>query len=181
MPLIASIDGPNRRIYLSADTVGADFQPMDVYKEMRTLRRTNESLRNYDVFLSASGNVSKGGGAFTPRLVTCLQGTRIVPYDTTQELTVIGEIITDDEQSGTACFDRTVLNASTVVDINYQPPQVEIIQVSTGGVQQTTLDQVLAILQSMNIDGDGILEANIKKVNDLLISGSGTTNDPWGP
>jgi hypothetical protein len=146
MAVIASIDGPTRRIYLSASTQNAEVQPMDIYKEMRTLRRTDESLRKFDVFLSASGNEPKGGGKFTARLVKCLLGTRIVPYDSTHELTIIGEIITDEATSGVACFDRTLLTPPNVVDINYLPPQVEVIQVSSGsGLSTEEHDKLMAI------------------------------------
>jgi len=128
MTVIASIDGPNRDIYLHADTVGASVHPIDIYKEMRTIRRTNESLRGYDVFLSAKGNDAKGGGKFTERYVICNLGTRIIPFDTSHELTIIGTIITDDGQEGISCFDRVPLTPTTIVDINYVPPQVEVVR-----------------------------------------------------
>lgn len=134
MPLIDYIDGPNRRIYLSLETVSLDLIPMDVYTEMRALRRTDEELRKYDVFLSGEGKDPKGGGKFTERFVKCLLGTRIVPYDTTHTLKIISGIITDDEQEGIACFDRTALSTATIVDIDYQPPQVELVEVTTSGV-----------------------------------------------
>ncbi|MHA1197757.1 MAG: hypothetical protein ACTSQF_00170 [Candidatus Heimdallarchaeaceae archaeon] len=131
MAIIGYIDGLNRRIYLDVSTINTEIDPMDIYKEMRTLRRTDESLRNFDLFLSASGYESKGGGKFTAKLVKCLLGTRIVPYDyaTYHEITITGEIITDDGQSGIACFDRTPLTPGNTVDINYVPPQVEVIEV----------------------------------------------------
>lgn len=132
MTLIASIDGPNRDIYLHADTVGASFHPIDVYKEMRTLRLNDESLRKYDPFLSARGNVAKGAGKFTERFVICNAGARLIPYDTSHELTITGTIITDDGQAGVACFDRSPLTPTTIVDINYEPPQVEVIQSGSG-------------------------------------------------
>ena len=128
MALIASIDGFNRDIYLSIDTVGVDLNPIDVYKEMRTLRKNDETLRGYDVFLSAHGNDFKGGGKYTERYVKELLGTRIIPYDVTQILTIIGTIITDDGQEGVACFDRSPLTATSRVDINYIPPQVEVVR-----------------------------------------------------
>lgn len=134
MALISSIDGPARRIYLGVDSSTADFQPMDIYKEMRALRRTDENLRKYDVFLEGAGYVAKGGGKFTPRYVVCLSGTRIVPYDVTHTLTVIGEIITDEQTAGIECFDKTLLTPGVLVDIDYQPPQVEIIELGTSGL-----------------------------------------------
>lgn len=142
MAIIASIDGPNRRIYLHADTADAEVHPVDIYKEMRTFRRTDENLRKYDLFLKAEGYVSKGGGKFTPILVTCLDGTRIVPYDSTHTLTITGEIINDDGTSGLDCFDKTLLTPTSVVDINYFPPQVEVIEVVSGSgvTEQDKLD-----------------------------------------
>lgn len=146
MTLIASIDGPTRRVYLHADTVGADIHPIDIYKEMRALRRNSESLRNFDLFMEAAGNVAKGGGKFTERFVTLLLGTRIVPFDTSHEITITGTLITDDGQEGIAAFDRASLSPTTVVDINYVPPQVEVIEVSSGSglsvVQDTWLGQI---------------------------------------
>lgn len=132
MAVINYIDGPNRDIYLHSDTVGASIHPMDIYKEMRTLRKNDEDLRKYDVFLSAYGNVAKGGGKYTERYVRENAGTRIVPYDTSHTLTITGTIITDDGQEGIDCFDRGPLTSTTIVDINYIPPQVEVIQVSSG-------------------------------------------------
>ena len=132
MPVIDHIDGPNRDIYLHADTVGGSVHPIDIYKEMRALRRTDEALRKFDVFLTARGNDSKGGGKFTERYVICNGGTRIIPYDVSHTLTVTGTIITDDGQEGISCFDRSPNAPTTVVDINYVPPQVEIITVNTG-------------------------------------------------
>jgi len=152
MAVIASIDGPNRLIYLSAATVGVDLQPMDVYKEMRALRRTDENLRKYDVFLRAYGNVSKGGGKYTERYVVCIDGTRIVPYDAIQELVVVGVIITDDGQEGISCFDRSpIINH---VDIAYVPPQVEVIVIEVGGSALTPEQtvQLENIYRALNLD-----------------------------
>jgi len=143
MALIDHIDGPNRDIYLSIDTVNTSIHPIDIYKEMRVLRKNNEALRKYDVFLSAFGNVPKGGGKYTERYVVENSGTRIIPYDSDHFLTITGTIITDDGGEGIVCFNREALSASTVVDLNYVPPQVEIITVNTGsGVSSTDVDDI---------------------------------------
>lgn len=132
MTIIASIDGSARRVYLHSDTVGTSLHPIDIYKEMRSLRLADESLRVWDLFMRADGNVDKGGGKFTERYVTLLGGTRIVPFDATQQLTITGTLITDTGQEGSAAFDRTSLTPTTIVDLIYAPPQVEVITVSTG-------------------------------------------------
>jgi len=143
MTIIASIDGPNRNIYLHADTVGTSVHPIDIYKEMRTLRRTNEELRKYNIFLQAKGNEDKGSGKATERFVICLEGTRIIPYDTSHQITIIGTIITDDGQEGIACFDRAPLTPSTIIDIAYVPPQVEVITITGGSGLDVEQDSML--------------------------------------
>ena len=147
MALIDHIDAVNRDIYLSIDTVGATINPIDIYKEMRTLRKSDETLRKFDLYIAAFGNVFKGGGKYTERYAQCLQGTRLIPYDVSHELTINGVIITDDGQEGIACFDRTPLNAATVVDINYVPPQVEVIRTESevAAIKQAAFGKVIYI------------------------------------
>jgi hypothetical protein len=123
--------------------MGEDLYPMDIYTEMRALRRTNEDLRKYDVFLSAFGNVPKTATKNTERYVRENAGTRIVPYNASHNLRVVGTIITDDSQEGIDCFDRSSLDPGVEVDIDYQPPQVEIITVNiSGGSGITDQDKI---------------------------------------
>lgn len=152
MSLIDHIDGDTspRKIYLDASTVGQEIHPIDLYKEMRELRRTNESLRNYDIFMSAFGNVSKGGGKFTERYVR-LNNARIVPFDTDQTITITGTIITDDGKEGVLCFDTSPLSVGTSVNINYVPPQVEVIKIATGSA--LTVDESTQLKEIWNILG----------------------------
>ena len=134
MTVIASIDPTTspRRIYLHHDTVGVAFQPMDAYKEMRALRASDESLRPFDVYMTAQGNEPTGPSTATPRRVR-MENAVFVPANTDHTLTVIGEVITSSGGSGVSAFDRTPLDPSTTVDINYIPPQVEIVYITTGG------------------------------------------------
>tara|TARA_R110000851_G_C13102760_1_gene569227 strand:- start:10524 stop:11909 length:1386 start_codon:yes stop_codon:yes gene_type:complete len=157
MPLISYIDGPNRDIHLSIDSVGVDVHPIEIYREMRTLRATDEELRKYDVFLSSHGNDPKGGGKFTERYVKELSGTRIVPYDVSQILTVIGVVITDDGQEGIACFDRAPLSPTTQIDINYIPPQVEVVRAEAelAAIRQASFGGVVAYNATSGLAGTG--------------------------
>jgi len=138
--MIASIDPINRKIHLDATTVDATIQPIDIYREMRTLRATNESLRPYDVFMTMRGGEKKNpsGSKRTARYLVLLGGTLIVPYNTSHILTVAGTIITDTGLEGVNAFDRSNLSVGVNVDINYVPPQVEVITVNTGGTALTT-------------------------------------------
>jgi len=132
MNIIDHIDGPNRLIYLHSDTVNQAIHPLAIYQAVRALRASNEELRKYDNFMKADGNIEKGGGRFTERYFTLLEGSRIVPYDISHVLTITGTIITDDGQEGVFCFNRTGLTAGVAVDIQYIPPQVEVIKVNVG-------------------------------------------------
>jgi hypothetical protein len=145
--MISHIDGVNRLIYLDASTVNASVHPQDIYTAVRTMRRTDETLREFKSFIRAAGNVSKGGGKFTERYYTLLDGTRIVPYDISHVLSITGTLITDDGQEGVYCFNRVPLTVGVQVDIQYIPPQVEIITVATGSAvtAQDKLDIATAV------------------------------------
>ena len=140
--MISHIDGVNRLIYLDASTVNASIHPVEIYKEIRALRKNDEELRKYSNFMVGAGNIPKGGGKFTERYFTLLEGARIVPYDISHVLSITGTIITDDGKEGVYCFNRMPLTAGVQVDIQYIPPQVEIVTVATGSAvtEQDKLD-----------------------------------------
>jgi len=148
MPLVASTDYPNKRIYLHADSVGVDVQPIDVYKELRAERRTNEAKRQFDVLMTAFGN-DPAGPSNTPRFGNLADGVRIVPYDASHVLSITGALInTAEGLAGTDLFDRAPLSPGIEVDIDYQPPQVEIIYVNTGsGVTEQDKDDIASKTQ----------------------------------
>ncbi len=83
--------------------------------------------------MSAHGFDEKGGGKYTERYVKLLNGTRLIPYDTSHVLTITGTVISDEGTEGVDCFDRTSLSPTSAVDINYIPVQVEVVtlEVST--------------------------------------------------
>lgn len=178
MPVIDHIDPVNRDIYLHSDTVGVELEPMDIYTEMRTLRRTDETVRPFDIFLTAKGKDSKGTGKYTERYVVCNLGTRIIPYDTSQNLRVIGTIITDDGQEGTACFDRSPLSPTSRVDIDYVPPQVEVIEINTGsGITQQDKDDITAGVWAEIMEAGVSYEIAMRRFAAILagkVSGAGT-------
>lgn len=183
MAVIDHIDGPNRRIYLHLDTVGASLHPIEIYRDVRALRRTDESLRKFNLFMSGHGYEAKGGGKFTERYFKLLQGTRIIPYDSSHVLTITGTLITDDGLEGVDCFDRSTLTATTVVDINYVPPQVEVITISGGSglssAQDTLLTAIAAKTAQMVFTKANELDVNVQSMNDATLLGNGTTLDKW--
>jgi len=131
MPLVDTVDYPNRRIYLSADTLGISVQPVDVYKEVRALRQNTPDHRKFLPLISARGNEAVGP-TNTPILTILANGARIVPFDASHTLTIGGTLVSIDENlAGPDLFDRAPLSAATDVDISYRPPQVEVIEVES--------------------------------------------------
>lgn len=215
-----------KRIYLNDGVV--EYHPVeDIYKELRFIRRTDISLRVIRNPVSAGGNVSKGGGKFTPRYAVFNNGWKVVPQDITHSLYITGEQITDDGQSGPSCLDTSVLDPSSAVTIHYEPPTAELITV--GGSEMTPADVwahpsrtltsvdvnaiALAVQTELqdkfdaiapNIVADavrtaltaelaridvnistrqpvGVVQANVKFVNDAAVSGTGQPGNEWGP
>ena len=125
--VVSHLDPIAKRIYLKEGV--REYHPVeDIYRDVRLIRRTDETLRWFDMPVQAAGNVPKGGGKFTPRYAIFNQGWKVVPEDVTHALYVSGEQITDDGQSGPACIDTETLSEGNNVTIHYEPPAAELIR-----------------------------------------------------
>ncbi len=173
MPLVASVDYPSRRIYLSADTLGISVQPVDVYKEVRALRENTSDHRKFLPLISARGN-EPVGPSNTPILTVLANGARIVPFDTSHTLTIGGTIVSIDENlAGPDLFDRAPLSGSTDVDIAYRPPQVEVIEVEK---PTAALDIAAAVWQyalEQNENGDDVAAQAFMRIIMAGMAGEG--------
>ncbi len=130
-PVIDHIDGEARRIYLRQGV--SDFHPIeDLYHEYRYLRRNDEDLRKWEPLLRAEGNVPKGAGAYTPRYVVLLNGTKIVPYNETLQLNQVGDIITDDPDTDATLYDVSQLTVAKPIFI--KPSEAEVIQLNSESI-----------------------------------------------
>lgn len=148
-PVIDHLDPQAKLIYLATDV--RSYHPIDdIYKEVRNLRATTESLQQYFNPVSGGGAVPKGGGKFTPRYAVFNNGWRIVPEDVSHTLNVTGEQLTAEGGSGPECFDFTVLSVGTSVIINYEPSASEIIQLTDADILyiRNELDLVRKIMQN---------------------------------
>jgi hypothetical protein len=163
VPVVDSWDGINRLIYLKAGV--ADFLPIeDIYHEYRNARKLDESFRPFDALIRADGNIPKGGGKFTPRYVTLLLGTKIVPFDDTVEMYQLGEIITDNPDVDPTVFDTSTLTVAKVIYI--QPSEAEIITIAGGSGLDPGQD---AILTQLGLDVDDIHKAHfLRRVWDKI-------------
>jgi hypothetical protein len=138
MPIVASVNYATRRIFLSAESVGITLDTLDVYREVRALRRVTEAHRAYKPIIEAGGNLVKiPGVSATPAYARLLYGCRIVPYNVSHSLKLIRDTFTDDGYSGRDCFDRAPLSESVAVDIDVDIAEVEIRYLAGGSVLLT--------------------------------------------
>jgi hypothetical protein len=127
------MDITNKLIFLK--TTVTEANPVDdIYKEVRTLRGVDESLRVMNNPVVTQGNEPKGGGKFTPRRMVLLNGWRIaLEYQVNSFLNFTGEMISDDGLAGSQLVILDYLGAGASVLVNYEPPVAEIITVVVGG------------------------------------------------
>lgn len=130
-PVIDYIDGATRRIYLLEGV--SDFYPIeDIYHEYRYRRRTDLLLRKWDPLLRAEGNISKGAGAFTPRYVVLLDGTKMVPFNEQLQVNQLGDMITDDPDVDPTLYDVSGLTVAKPIFI--KPSEAETIQLNSESI-----------------------------------------------
>jgi len=169
MPLVASVDYPNKRIYLSASTADSDLDTLAVYREVRALRRTNTAHRVFRPMIVSGGNVEKiAGVSYTPAYVQLLYGCRIVPFNASHSLRLVRDTFTDDGVSGRDCFDRTPLSPMVEVNIDVDFPEIEIRTVAVSGNTYTVSDIATAVIDAMVSNPPPV---NVLKVNNYPVTG----------
>jgi hypothetical protein len=145
MSTVASVDYPNRRIYLSAATVGTTLDLLDVYRDVRALRRVTEPHRAFKPMLVAGGNIQKTATTFTQPYVQVLYGCYFVPYDAPGTVKVVREVFSDDGRAGLQCFDRVAVAAN--VDLDYAVQAVEVRLVTVSGSTGPTAAEIAAAVR----------------------------------
>ena len=150
MALVQSVNYVTKRIYLSASSMNAEIDTLDIYREVRSLRRTNEAHRNFLPMIIAGGNIEKiPDVSATPAYAQLLYGCRIVPYNSSHSLKLVRDTFTDDGFAGRDCFDRSSLSAGVVVDIDVDFPAIEIRKIVSSGNEYTLQDIASAVQQEM--------------------------------
>lgn len=139
MAVVSTWDGANREIHLLSGVT--EFHPIDdIYREYRTERASNEAFRVWEPFMTAEGNEPKGGGKFTSRYLLLLDGVKIIPFDEANEISVTGEVLTDDQ---TTPFDTSTITNPVI--INYAPPDTELVEIGGSGLtpdEQQRIDDI---------------------------------------
>jgi hypothetical protein len=163
MPVVAAWDAVGRRIYLAV----ADWQPIEIYREYRAKRRTDEAFRAFAPLLKFDGNIAKtaDGSRRTPRYMTLLGGCKIIPLDgaVAPVTNITGQELITDDGSAPLVYDGISVRPL----VNYEPPTAEVIMPSAAAL--------VAALQGVTV------AANLVAVHGQAIAGSGSASDPWGP
>ena len=182
MTTVASVDYPNKRIYLHQDTaVAGEFDPMQAYREIRALRAGGDG-RGFSTGILAEGNDPKGGGTFTPRRVLLASGWRWVPFDGDHRLrTVVEAISRDEELSNLDLFDKLPLSPTTDVELELDIQQVEIITVTTGsGLSAEQAAQLTAIHSILSLVEDGMDAREVLRIILAATAGAGGPDGAGG-
>lgn len=152
MALVQSADYVAKRIYLGPDSVGAEVDLLDVYREVRALRVVNSEHRKYQPMIVAGGNVQKTATSFTQAYVQLLHGCAIVPYNAEHSLRIVREVFSDDGRYGVECFDRAGVAANVDIDMQVSPVEVRTVNVAGGsGLTPEQASQLLEIWRNAGL------------------------------
>lgn len=149
MAQIASIDWAAKRFYLHADTVVNGFDAWAAFTEIRLIQQANlNGEQGYKLFIHRQGKAAKGGGKFTPRYCSFDAGWRAVPYDGQEHnLEITVEMVSDDQLSDRAMFDRAAVAVNVDIDSVYD--QVETIEKIVGSGLSTLQDTMLTRIHGL--------------------------------
>lgn len=130
------LDITNKIVFIKTDVLS--FHPVDdMYTEVRSIRRIDESVRKMDMPVSSQGN-EPAGANFTPRRAVMNNGWRIGIENTVNgTLSITGEVISDDGLAGAQVVKLDYLPSGVSMLVNYTPPSSEVIVVSGGGTAPT--------------------------------------------
>lgn len=165
MPI--TFDSANKRIVLDTTYVVVG----DIYSRWKEWVKDGNSE-----FLPAFrvvGGDPLGGGLFVASYFFLQNGWRIRPMESNHQLTIEGNIGVDGGGNPIV----PTLGTFNVITQFTVPVAAQGIETGSGGgaTASEVAAAVLAALQATTIP------VNIKKVNDLVVDGTGTELDPWGP
>lgn len=158
MTELASVDYPNQRVHLHADTMTAGVT-IALYQEVFADWLATVAHQNYQMALDAEGYVPKTASKRTARRILLPTGWRIVPYDASHKLQLKIELLNKaDVLENIDCFDRSSLSAGTDIDIDTTSiDKVEVVTVNIGGsVSQDTLDAIKVQTDKLTFTGSDV-------------------------
>lgn len=163
---VSRLDITNKLIFIKKDVVS--FHPtVDLYPEVRTIRRVDESVRKKLNPVSTQGN-EPAGTKFTPRRAVLNDGWRIaIEFATNWALSVTGEMISDDGFAGAQLVKLNYLPAGVSTLVNYTPADAEIIEVSVGGGVAPTAQEIWEYVDRQLTEASGLTTEQAGKLMSL--------------
>jgi hypothetical protein len=118
------------------------------------------------------GGIALGGGLFIPPYFFLLNGWRVRPMNIDHNLTISGNLFVDG--GGVPVVATQDVHQ---VNVNYTVP-VQAQGISTSGsTGPSASDIAAAILAAAQVTP---IHSDVKKVNGVAVTGTGTDLDPWG-
>lgn len=125
-PVIDSIDGAARRIYLKSGVDTFNWVD-DIYHEYLYRRSISEELQSFTPLMEARGGEARGNGNFIFRYLVLLEGTRLVPFNEENYIAVTGEAVNDDADVNPNPIDTSSITYPMVIYLT--PSTAELIRV----------------------------------------------------
>lgn len=163
-----TFDPTNRRIILDS----ASVTPEVIFSRWEDWMVSGDNAKYLPAFAHVGGN-ELGGGLYIPNYFFLLNGWRVRPMEVDHTLTITGNLFTSD---GSTPVVRTA--GPYQVNVNYTVP-VQAQGIATSGSTGPSAADVAAevVAQIMAT----FIPADIRRVNGVDVSGTGTEFDPWGP
>lgn len=162
---MVTFDPINKRIILDSSYVDTS----ELYSRWKEWVQTGDNLKYLPAFSSVGGDPLSADRSI-PVYLFLENGWRIRPMESDHTLRIVGGSIS--VNGGGDPVVQTLGNYNVLVD---REVPVSAIGVNSGGGSGLTEVQMRAILE------DVIIKANVKQVNSIDLSGTGTSVDPWGP
>lgn len=160
-------DSTNKRIVLDSTSVAVK----DIYSRWKEWVQTDDNAK-YLPAMSVVGGDPLGGGLYVASYFFLENDWRIRPMESNHTLILEGNIAV---QGGGVPVVSTL--GTYNVSVQYTVP-VQAQGIETTGAGSTASEIAAAVLSALQSTE---IPVNVKKVNDLIVTGTGTELDPWGP
>lgn len=160
-----TFDASSKRIILDS----ALLDTVELYSAWKVWVQTSDNAKYLPAFRVVGGDPLSASTAI-PCYLFLQNGWKIRPMEASHTLHIVGGAVSCED--GTDPVVPTLGNYNVLVDREVPVAAIGVVGGggSSGGV---TISQIQALLESL------ILNANIKKINDITIVGSGTDGDPF--
>lgn len=166
MPI--TFDAATKRIILDTASVTAT----EIYSRWCDWAATGDNSK-YGVVIRQVGSDDLGGGLSIPPYYFLQGAWRVRPMEANHTLTITGNLFVE---GGGVPVVNTL--GAYQVNVNYTVP-VQAQGITTSGSTGPTASEVAnAVIAALNATS---IPVNIKKVNDVTITGTGQTTDSWRP